>query len=43
LWFYKNRSELRAKPDVLQEALFERGYEVGDLAKELLAGDIEFA
>ena len=41
LWLYKSRSELRAKPDTLQEALFERGYEVGDLAKELFAGGIE--
>ncbi len=41
LWLYKNRPELRAKPDALQEALFEKGYEVGDLAKELFAGGIE--
>ncbi len=41
LWLYKNRPELRAEPDTVLEALFERGYEVGDLAKELFAGGIE--
>ena len=44
LWLYKHRPELRETPDAQQESLFETGYQVGDLAKELFPGgaEIEF-
>jgi hypothetical protein len=41
LWLYKNRPELRATPDKTQESLFETGYQVGDLAKELFPDGVE--
>ena len=34
LWLYKNRPELREVEE--KETLFNRGYEVGDLAKNYL-------
>ena len=43
LWLYKKRPELRAKPDAAQEARFESGYEVGELAKGLFPGGVEIA
>jgi hypothetical protein len=43
LWLYKNRPELRSEPDTQTEALFETGYRVGDLAKELFPGGVEIA
>jgi len=39
LWLYKKRPELRVTAD--KEVLFERGYEVGDLAKKLFNGGVE--
>ena len=41
LWLYKHKPELRDTPDSAQESLFEKGYEVGDLAKELFNNGIE--
>ena len=41
LWLYKHRPELRETPDTQQESLFETGYQVGDLAKELFPGGAE--
>ncbi|BAF73238.1 DUF2779 domain-containing protein [Sulfurovum sp. NBC37-1] len=41
LWLYKHQPELRQKPDVQTESLFETGCEVGDLAKELFPNGIE--
>jgi len=35
LWLYKNRPELRDVPDYAQESLFDTGYSVGKLAREL--------
>lgn len=35
LWLYKNKPELRHTPDEEQEALFNIGHSVGELAKEL--------
>jgi len=43
LWLYKHRPELRAKPDTQTESLFETGYQVGDLAKQLFPNGIEIA
>jgi hypothetical protein len=43
LWLYKNRPELRSEPDTQTEALFETGYRVGDLGKELFPGGVEIA
>jgi len=44
LWLYKNNPELRDVADTAQESLFETGYSVGELAKELFPNgvDIEF-
>ncbi len=41
LWLYKNKPELRDIPDKAQESLFNTGYEVGDIAKELFANGVE--
>jgi len=41
LWLYKNNPELRAKPDQAQESLFNTGYQVGELAKELFPNGVE--
>jgi len=41
LWLYKHKPELRDTSDNLQESLFKKGYEVGNLAKELFANGIE--
>ncbi len=41
LWLYKNRPELREKPDTQTESLFETGYQVGDLAKGLFPCGVE--
>ena len=38
LWLYKNNPELRDTPDQAQESLFNAGYSVGELAKELFPG-----
>ena len=44
LWLYKNNPELRAKPDQVQESLFNTGHNVGELVKELFPNgtEIEF-
>ncbi len=44
LWLYKHKPELREKPDARAESLFNTGYKVGDLAKELFpnGAEIEF-
>ncbi len=39
LWLYKNRPDLRTEPDQAQESLFNTGYEVGELAKQLFPGE----
>ena len=39
LWLYKKRPELKLTED--KKLLFEKGYEVGDLAKKLFDGGIE--
>lgn len=41
LWLYKNSPELRDRPDEAQESLFNTGYSVGELAKELFPKGIE--
>jgi len=41
LWLYKNRPDLRTEPDQAQESLFNTGYEVGELAKQLFPGGVE--
>ncbi|UPT76673.1 DUF2779 domain-containing protein [Sulfurovum sp. XGS-02] len=41
LWLYKNRPELRDIPDEAQESLFNTGYSVGELAKELFPKGVE--
>lgn len=41
LWLYKNRPELRDTPDEAQESLFNTGYSVGELAKELFPKGVE--
>jgi len=41
LWLYKNRPELRERPDSSQEALFDTGYQVGDMAKALFPNGVE--
>ncbi|MFP4487427.1 MAG: DUF2779 domain-containing protein [Campylobacterales bacterium] len=41
LWLYKNRPELREQPDSSQEALFDTGYQVGDMAKMLFLNGVE--
>ncbi len=41
LWLYKNKSELRDAPDYTQESLFNTGYSVGELAKELFPNGVE--
>ena len=41
LWLYKNKPELRDTPDKAQESLFEKGYEVGEIAKELFPNGVE--
>jgi len=41
LWLYKNRPELRDAPDAQSESAFNKGYQVGDLAKELFPNGIE--
>jgi len=43
LWLYKNRPELRDTADTQKESLFEKGYQVGNLAKELFANGVEVA
>ena len=40
LWLYKHNPELR-EVDSQSESLFNTGYQVGDLAKELFAGGVE--
>jgi len=41
LWLYKNRPDLRTEPNKAQESLFNTGYEVGELAKQLFPCGIE--
>ena len=41
LWLYKNKPQLRDIPDEAQQSLFNTGYQVGDLAKELFPNGIE--
>ncbi len=41
LWLYKNKPELRDTPDSAQESLFNTGYQVGDLAKNLFPKGVE--
>ena len=41
LWLLKHRKELRDKPDAQQQALFETGHTVGDLACQLFPGGVE--
>jgi hypothetical protein len=41
LWLYKNNPELRDVPDQQTESLFNTGYTVGELAKELFPDGIE--
>ncbi len=41
LWLLKHRPELRDQPDAAQQALFDTGHTVGDLACQLFPGGIE--
>lgn len=41
LWLYKNSPELRDTPNQAQESLFNTGYDVGELAKQLFPNGIE--
>ena len=41
LWLYKHKPELRDTPDNQTQSSFEKGYDVGDLAKELFSNGIE--
>ena len=41
LWLYKNNPELRDAPDHTQESLFNTGYNVGELAKDLFHNGVE--
>lgn len=41
LWLYKNKPDLRKKPDKTQELILDKGVEVGDLAKELFPQGVE--
>lgn len=41
LWLYKNRPELRDEADKAQESLFNTGYNVGELAKQLFPNGVE--
>jgi hypothetical protein len=41
LWLYKHKPELRDAPDSQTQSSFEKGYDVGDLAKELFPNGVE--
>jgi len=41
LWLYKNKPELRDSQSQAQESLFNIGYDVGDLAKQLFPNGVE--
>jgi len=41
LWLYRNRPELRIKPDEAQQAIFDVGTNVGILAQQLFPGGTE--
>jgi hypothetical protein len=41
LWLYKNKPELRKTADLAQESLFNTGYDVGELAKQLFPNGVE--
>jgi hypothetical protein len=41
LWLYKNKPELRDTPNQAQESLFNTGYDVGELAKQLFLNGVE--
>ena len=41
LWLYKNKPELRNTPNQAQESLFNTGFDVGDLAKQLFPHGVE--
>lgn len=41
LWLYKNKPELRETANQAQESLFNTGFDVGDLAKQLFPNGVE--
>ena len=41
LWLYKNKPELRETSNQAQESLFNIGFDVGDLAKQLFPHGVE--
>ncbi|MCH7649743.1 MAG: DUF2779 domain-containing protein [Nitrospinae bacterium] len=41
LWFYRNCSDLKAKTDDAQQALFDQGNEIGQLAQTYFKGGVE--
>ena len=41
LWLYKNNPEHRDAPNQAQESLFNTGFDVGDLAKQLFPNGVE--
>jgi len=41
LWFYRNRPDLKAETDDAQQALFDQGNEIGQLAQTYFKGGIE--
>jgi len=41
LWFYRNRPELKSETDDAQQALFDEGNEIGQLAQTYFKGGIE--
>lgn len=43
LWLYKNRPDLRNVPSFTTQSLFESGYSVGEVAKELFPNGVEIA
>lgn len=41
LWLYKHRRELQTPPNAAQQARFDAGHEVGELAQQLFPGGVE--
>ena len=41
LWFYRNRRDLKAETDDAQQALFDQGNEIGQLAQTYFKGGVE--
>jgi len=41
LWFYRNRRDLKAETDAAQQALFDQGNEIGQLAQTYFKGGVE--